>query len=82
MSTRATTTITHRGGRICLGKLSALLDLDVFEGAVLIALWHGLDVLDDVHSGQNAAEDDVLAVEPGCLDGCVETERVRARLSM
>ena len=44
-------------------QLSALCDLDGFDGLVALALGHSLDRLDDFVAFEDFAEYDVLAVE-------------------
>ena len=49
-------------------ELAALGDGDALLGLVAAALWHVLDLLDDLVALKDLAEDDVLAIEPagGC----------------
>ena len=50
-------------------ELSALGDLDRLDGLVARSLGHVLDLLDDVVSVEDLAEDDVAAIEPAGDDG-------------
>ena len=45
-------------------ELSALGDLDCLDRFIARSLWHVLNLLDDVISIKNLAEDDVAAIEP------------------
>lgn len=45
-------------------ELAALCDGDGLLGLVAAALWHVLNLLDDLVALKHLAEDDVLAVEP------------------
>lgn len=50
-------------------ELSALGDLDRLDGLVARSLGHVLNLLDDVVSFEDLAEDHVAAVEPAGDDG-------------
>lgn len=50
-------------------ELSALGDLDRLDGLVARSLGHVLNLLDDVVSFEDLAEDNVAAVEPAGDDG-------------
>jgi hypothetical protein len=52
-------------------KLSARLDDNLCAGGTR-SRSNTLDGLDDVHTLDDLAEDDVLAIEPGCLGGTEE----------
>lgn len=52
--------------------LSGLGDGDGLGGLVAPALWHILHQGHNVHSLEDVAENDVLAVQPRCLDGADE----------
>lgn len=48
---------------------SRLDNLDILNGAAVGADRAGLNLANDVHTLKNAAENDVLAIEPSGLDG-------------